>query len=257
MNQDLSIVIIANNASLRIGEVLGAVRRLSDDIVVLDSGSEDDTVEIALDLGASIHHQEWRGYSATKNIGNGLASHDWILSVDADEVLSEQLIDSIEDLEFRENEIYLLDRVNYFCGKKIRFSHWYPDRIPRLFNRKLAHWEGDFVHEKLIFNSNIKTRLLRGKLHHYSYETYQQRKEKITSYAQLSAYERFQKGKRTNWLWTIITSITKFFITYVIHLGFLDGYAGLQIAYTDALQTWLRSMKMLQLQKDTNPPCCK
>lgn len=250
MRSVISVVIIANNASLRIGEVIGAARRVSDDIIVLDSGSEDDTVEIATDLGATVYHQEWKGYSATKNIGNSLAKNNWILSLDSDEVLSEKLITSIEDLSPQEKTIYVLDRVNYFCGKRIRFSHWSPDRIPRLFNRNEAQWEGDFVHEKLAFNPAFKTRLLYGKLYHYSYETYVQRKDKITHYARLSAQERFQRGKRSSWPLAVITSFTKFFITYFIHLGFLDGYAGLQIAYTDALQTWLRSKNMIDIQND-------
>lgn len=257
MSSVISVVIIANNASLRIGEVIAAARRVSDDIIVLDSGSEDDTVEIASDLGALVHHQEWKGYSATKNIGNGLAKYNWILSIDSDEVLSEQLIASIEELAPQNKTIYLLDRVNYFCGKRIRFSHWYPDRIPRLFNKNEARWEGDFVHEKLVFDSKFKTRLLYGKLYHYSYETYTQRKEKISHYAMLSARERFQRGKRTSWPWAVVTSFSKFFITYFIHFGFLDGFAGLQIAYTDALQTWLRNKNMIGFQKNLQPDCCK
>lgn len=126
----MSVVIIANNASRHIGEVIGAARRVSDDIIVLDSGSEDNTPEIARDMGARVVFQDWLGYSATKNVGNSMAQHDMILSLDADEVLSEELIDHILIEDFNEETIYILDRANYYCGRRIRFCHWNPDRIP-------------------------------------------------------------------------------------------------------------------------------
>ena len=257
MRSDLSVVIIANNASLRIGEVIGAARQISDDIIVLDSGSEDGTVDIATDLGARIYHQEWLGYSATKNIGNALAHHDMILSLDSDEVLSHELIDTLSDLTFESGTIYELDRANYFSGQRIRFSHWNPDHIPRLFNRNHARWKGDFVHEKLSYDPGMKIKLLRGKLIHYSYENFQQRLDKVRNYARLSAHERFQNGKRTNMIWAFFSSVSKFFITYFLHLGILDGVAGFQIALTDACQTWQRSKIMVDLQKGIQPECCK
>jgi len=257
LRSDLSVVIIANNASLRIGEVIGAARRVSNDIVVCDSGSDDNTVDIANDLGARVIHQDWKGYSATKNIANSYAANDWVLSLDSDEVMSEALIDSIEGLTFEDHKVYLLNRSNYFCGKQIRFSNWSPDHIPRLFNKKVASWTGDFVHEKLSFGDNVKKELLNGRLDHYSYESYSQRMDKVFNYAKLSAHERFQKGKRTNLIWTILTSISKFIITYFIHLGFLDGKAGFQIALTDALGSWKRNRIMMELQNDRVPECCK
>ncbi len=257
MRSDLSVVIIANNASLRIGEVIGAARRVSNDIVVCDSGSDDNTVDIAEDLGARVIHQDWKGYSATKNIANSYAEHDWVLSLDADEVMTEELIESIEGLTFEDHKVYLLNRSNYYCGKRIRFSNWSPDHIPRLFNRKLASWTGIFVHEKLSFGGDVTKELLKGRLDHYSYESYNQRIEKVLNYAKLSAHERFQKGKRTNLIWAILTSISKFLITYFIQLGILDGKAGLEIAFTDSLGVWRRNMIMIDLQNDLVSECCK
>jgi (heptosyl)LPS beta-1,4-glucosyltransferase len=135
LNTPISVVIIANNASLRIGEIIGAARRISDDIIVLDSEVRTKPWKLPLTWGARIVHQSWLGYSATKNVGNGLAYHNLILSIDSDEVLSEQLIESIQKEVFDNNTIYLLDRANYYCGKWIRFCHWNPDWIPRLFDR--------------------------------------------------------------------------------------------------------------------------
>lgn len=250
-------MIIANNASLRIGEVIGAARRVSDDIVVLDSGSHDDTAGIAADLGARVFHQEWLGYSSTKNLGNSLARHDMILSLDSDEVLSDALIDSILKEEIRHDTIYMLDRANYYCGRRIRFCHWSPDLIPRLFDRRKALWKGDFVHEKLNFHPSMPVRKLKGRLIHYSYESYAQRKAKIANYAKLSAHERFQRGKRTSWPWALISPFFKFWITYLIHLGFLDGWRGFQIAWTDAAGAWKRNRIQLDLQQGLTPECCK
>ncbi|MCO5278810.1 MAG: glycosyltransferase family 2 protein [Saprospiraceae bacterium] len=256
MNTPISVVIIANNASLRIGEVIGAARRISDDIIVLDSGSEDETVEIASDLGARIVHQSWLGYSATKNVGNGLAYHNLILSIDSDEVLSEQLIESIQKEVFDNNTIYLLDRANYYCGKWIRFCHWNPDWIPRLFDRNKAHWKGEYVHEKLNFHPSMTIKKLKGKLIHYSYESLSQRLKKVKNYALLSAQDRFRKGKRTNWLFILLSPFFKFLITYFIHLGILDGWRGIHIAWTDAVGTWHKNRILYDLQRNLNPSCC-
>lgn len=257
MNNSLSVVIIANNASLRIGEVIGAARRVSDDIIVLDSGSEDDTVDIATDLGARVVHQAWLGYSATKNLGNELAANNLILSLDSDEVLSEQLIESILKEDFQSDTIYSLDRANYFCGRRIRFCHWYPDWIPRIFDRRKAHWKGEFVHEKLNFHPSSPVKKLKGKLIHYSYESYAQRVKKVKNYALLSARDKFRKGKRTNWFWIIVSPFFKFWITFLIHLGILDGWNGLRIAWTDAVGAWYKHRILYDLQRDLTPACCK
>jgi len=257
LNRPLSVVIIANNASRHIGEVIGAARRVSDDIIVLDSGSEDNTPEIARDMGARVVFQDWLGYSATKNVGNSMAQHDMILSLDADEVLSEELIDHILIEDFNEETIYILDRANYYCGRRIRFCHWNPDRIPRIFDRRKARWQGEFVHEKLKFHTSYSQKLLKGKLLHYSYDSYAQRLRKVKDYAILSARDRFRKGKRTTLPAMIVLPFFKFWITYIIHLGILDGRAGLEIAWTDALGSWKRNRVLYDLQRNLTPECCK
>ncbi len=257
MNRPLSVVIIANNASRHIGEVVGAARRVSDDIIVLDSGSEDNTPEIARDMGARVEFKDWLGYSATKNLGNSLTRHDMILSLDADEVLSDELIDSILAEEFDDETIYVLDRANYYCGQRIRFCHWNPDWIPRIFDRRKARWQGEFVHEKLKFHPSFSQKKLKGKLLHYSYDSYAQRVSKVRDYARLSAQERFRKGKRTNLFAMVVLPFFKFWITYIIHLGILDGRAGLEIAWTDALGSWRRNRVLYDLQRNLTPECCK
>lgn len=257
MKPPISVVIITKNAARHLDECLASVRRVSDDIVVLDSGSTDETEKIAAAHGARFILCDWQGFSATKNEGNSMAINDWILSLDADEILSDTLIHTIQQLSAQRGVVYVLDRHNYYAGKRIKYSHWSPDKVPRLFHRQDAKWAGDFVHEKLHHEGKSTRVLLDGPLRHMSYESWTHRKEKVLRYARLSAQERFQRGKRTNILLVILMPVAKFFITYFIHLGILDGRAGLEIALTDALQTYERHRILRQLQKDIVPECCK
>ena len=147
--QKLTAVIITHNVAGTIGDCLAAIQEVAGEILVLDSFSDDGTVEICRQYGATLVPQEWLGYSATKNLGNSLARHDWILSIDADEVLSDELVNSLKNLTPEDGVVYALDRLTNYCGKWIRHSGWYPDWKVRLFNRNDVQWQGEFVHETL------------------------------------------------------------------------------------------------------------
>ena len=135
-------VIITKNEAANIERTLVAINKVCDDIVVVDSGSTDETVIIAERLGARVVPHHWEGYAANKNLGAEQAQHDWILSIDADEVLSDKLIGTLKDFSPQKNEVYELDRITNYCGDWIHYSGWYPDYKIRLYNKKYIHWQG-------------------------------------------------------------------------------------------------------------------
>ncbi len=242
---NLTAVVIARNEAHQIERCLGALKQVANEIVLVDSGSTDNTAVLARLLGANVVEYNWQGYAQNKNYGNALAQSDWILSIDADEVLSEELIQSIQQLQVSENEVYALDRINNYCGTWVKYSGWYPDWKPRIFNRKQVQWQGDFVHETLFVPSYFKMIKLKGKLWHYSYNSPQDHIRKVSEYAGLSAKSLFQKGKKSSFFKIWFYPIIRFLKTYLLKLGFLDGRAGLSISRYDA---YLVHLKYKQLK---------
>lgn len=236
----ISAVIITHNVVHTIRPCLEALKKVCDDIVVMDSFSDDGTVEICQKMDVRIMPQEWLGYSKTKNLGNELAQHDWILSIDSDEVLSDELIDTLKQLKVKNGHVYSLDRLTNFCGKWIYHSGWYPEWKIRLFNRKEVKWQGDFVHETLSIPTGFLEIKLKGKLFHYSYRDKEDHLQRIKKYAQLSAQERFEKGKKASFVKIYLSPAARFFRTYFIKKGFLDGREGLLIAWRSAYMVKLR-----------------
>lgn len=249
MKPAISTVIITLNEAQNIGACIKAAVQVSEEIIVLDSGSTDNTLEIAAKLGAKVIHQNWMGYSETKNIGNRMASNDWVLSLDADEVLSPELIDSIKCCTFDEDTVYLLGRLNNYCGHWVRHSNWYPDYVYRLFPKNKCKWEGQFVHEKLHFPPHFTTKKLNGHLLHFTYRTAEEHLKKIEKYARLSAEDRIRRGKTTNQFLKNILPAFRFINVYLIHLGFLDGKTGFQIARREALYVKKRNEWILTLNR--------
>jgi len=196
------------------------------EIIIVDACSTDDTVQIAKDLGATVVQKEWEGYSQNKNYGNQLAKNDWIISIDADEVITAELSAHIQKLTLEKNTVYSINRLNNYCGQWIKHCSWHPDWNIRLFNRKTAQWEGDFVHEKLVFPDNVKVVRLEGLLHHYSYQNSRDHRQRIEQYAQLSAQQLFQDGKKATFIKLWLAPIARIFRTYFLRLGCLDGKAG-------------------------------
>lgn len=228
-----SAVLITLNAADTIGQCLAALVQVTDDIVVLDSFSEDGTVEICESYGARVIPQKWLGYAETKNVGNEKAKHDWILSVDSDEVLSDELIASLKNWSPKEKSVFLLDRINNYEGKWVRHSGWYPDWKPRLFNRGEIKWQGDYVHETLKIPDDFHSIKLNGRFYHYSYKDEDDHLRRIEKYARLSAEERFAAGKKANFVKLWLSPPARFFATFILNRGFLDGQIGWKIAKKD------------------------
>ncbi len=226
-----SAVIITFNVADTIAACLKPLLEVADEVLVLDSFSDDGTVEICQKLGATVIPQAWLGFSQTKNLGNSLAKNDWILSIDADEGLSGELVFSLKNLDPQPGKVYALDRLTNFCGKWIRHSGWYPDWKVRLFDRRQVRWQGDFVHETLAVPPDFQEVKLSGKLLHYSYKDSDDHLRRIEKYARLSAKEQFERGKKATFIKLWLSPVARIFRTYFLKKGFLDGRSGWLISW--------------------------
>jgi glycosyltransferase involved in cell wall biosynthesis len=243
---DITAVIITLNEAENLGPCLEALTQTVREVLVLDSHSTDPTCEVARSYGAKVHSIDWQGYAATKNIGNQLSSNEWILSIDADEVLSPELIENIQSLELEDNTVYVLDRLTNFDGKWIRYSGWYPDWKPRLFQRSRLSWQGDYVHETLHIPEDVKRVRLKGKLWHYSYKSLEDHLARTEKYARLSAEKMHAAGRKVSRLKEWLAPPARFFRTYFLKGGILDGRLGYIISLRDA---WLVRRKYRYLRE--------
>jgi len=228
----ISVVIIAKDEADRIRPCIAAATEVSDDIVVLDSGSTDDTVNIARAAGATVVQVDWLGYGATKNLGHTYAKHDWILSLDADEVLSDQLISSLHEVIPTRGTVYLLDRMVKMQDQYIRHSGWHPDWVYRLYHKEDCKWDSALVHEKLVLPAGYTTSRLVGVLTHYSFRSIDHFRAKTDQYARLAASQWLATGRQPSIAKQLMGPWWKYVQTYYLYRGFLDGKLGKVIAQT-------------------------
>lgn len=248
--QKISAIVITLNEEANIVSCLNALLQVAAEVTVVDSGSTDRTKQLAENLGAKVVESEWLGYAATKNFGNQIAAHDWILSIDADEVLSPSLIDSIQKLQLEDRKVYALDRLTNFCGQWIKHSGWYPEWKIRLFHRNYSHWQGEFVHEQLVHVHPVEVKKIKGKLYHYSYKTLEDHWQRIEHYARLSALKIHASGKRSNFIKLWLSPLVRFLKTYLWKRGFLDGKNGWIISLRNARLVHLKYRILQELNKN-------
>jgi glycosyltransferase involved in cell wall biosynthesis len=247
----LGIALITHNAAGRLAQCLEAVS-FADDIVVLDGGSTDATVGIAQAHGARvIDAPDWPGFGPQKNRAIDALKTDWILSIDADEVVSIELAAAIvAAMNHPRGEVYAVDRLSYFCGQWVRHSGWYPDWIPRLFTRDAARFSDDLVHERLVLaRPDARVVKLEGKLMHYSYEDFEAVLRKLDAYSSAGARQRQAAGKRGSFGLAISRGAWAFVRTYFLRRGFLDGRAGFMIAVFNAQTVYYRFLKLAELNQ--------
>jgi glycosyltransferase involved in cell wall biosynthesis len=246
----LSVVIITKNEAHIIGTTLQSLQGITDDIVIVDSGSTDTTIVIARQFGATVIETTWDGYGQNKNKGIAAARHNWILNLDADEAIDETLKNAIAALELNdENTVYNFRFKNFFCNKWIRFGEWSGDKHIRLFNRKAVTWNTAAVHEGLTLNSNNKVVLLPGNVLHYTTQHIDEYISKTIAYAKLNAKKYQLQGKRAGFFKLHIAPGLTFFQHYIVRLGFLDGWEGYLIAKTTAWYTFLKYSFLKELNK--------
>jgi glycosyltransferase involved in cell wall biosynthesis len=217
--------------------------RCSDEILIVDSGSVDRTVELAEKLGARVIEAGWRGYSWQKNWAAEQASHDWILSLDADEALSEALEAEIWNLKKNgpRADAYTMPRLAKYLGRWILHSGWYPDRKIRLYNRRKAKWVGEFVHERVQVSGRIGH--LKANILHFTCDSLSEHVKSLERYTTLAAQELASRKKQIGWFQMIFDPPWTFIRSYFLQLGFLDGLEGLIIAYMASFYTFLKYAK--------------
>ncbi|NCI47726.1 glycosyltransferase family 2 protein [Sediminibacterium soli] len=248
MNPLLSVVIICRNESHIIGRTIAAAQKVSDDIVVVDSGSTDGTQQVVTGTGARLLETGWTGYGPNKNKGVAMARHDWILSIDADEVLDQKLCDVLTVLALREDDIVYNIRFRAFLGEKmIRFGEWAGDEHIRLYNRNRVQWNEAEVHEALQMPDIKQVVTLKGYIHHYTSRNLEEFADKTVRYAMLNAMKYHQRGKKSWWLQRRLAGPVSFVTNYLLRLGFLDGEAGYTIAKMNAWYTWMKYAQLQQL----------
>lgn len=246
----ISAVIITFNESKNIARCLQSLAGVVDEIVVVDSFSTDDTVAICKTFGVKIIQHAWMGYTAQKNMGNAQAQHSWVLSVDADEAISEELKKSILQLkQLPTADGYIINRLTNYCGHWVRHGDWYPDAKLRLWHKDKGQWGGN-IHEevKLVEPSKIGT--LQGDLLHYSYYSVLDHVAQMQKFTELMAQDNVAKNKKSSLFKILLSPAIKFFKSYFIRLGFLDGYHGYIIAKMSAHATFLKYVRTLELQKN-------
>ncbi|HLI85294.1 MAG TPA: glycosyltransferase family 2 protein [Bryobacteraceae bacterium] len=217
--------------------------RCSDEILIVDSGSVDRTVELAEKLGARVIEAGWRGYAAQKNWAAEHASYDWILSLDADEALSEALEAEIWNLKKKgpQADAYTMPRLAQYLGRWILHSGWYPDRKIRLYDRRKARWVGSFVHESVQVEGKIGH--LDANILHFTCDSLSEHMKTLERYTTLAAQELAARRAQIGWWRMLFDPPWTFLRTYFFKLGFLDGLEGLIIAYMAAFYTFLKYAK--------------
>lgn len=242
----LGIALITKNAATQLDACLAAVA-WADKIVVLDSGSTDATLDIAAKYGAQIHvTPDWPGFGIQKNRCIDLVDTDWILALDADEVLTPELTAEIRAaLANPQTDVYALPRLSNYCGRWMYHSGWYPDFVPRLFKRGLARYSEDLVHERLIFQGELKR--FEHHLLHYSFDDLSQVLAKVNSYSSAGAQQRLQRGERSGLMKAISKGLWTFIRCYLIKRGFLDGREGFILAVSNAEGAYYRHLKLMYL----------
>lgn len=248
----LSAVIIARDEADAIGACLDSVA-FADEVLVVDSGSTDDTVGIATRSGARVVHQPWLGYGPQKRFAVAAATHDWVLCIDADERVSADLRASVvAALAAPACRAYRFPRCNRFLGRWLRHGEGYPDWSLRLFDRRAAQWSDESVHEKVVATGPVGT--LAGDLLHESAETLASYLEKNNRYTSLQAQAMADAGRRTSAARLVLSPLARFVKFYVVRLGFLDGAAGFAHIAIGCFNTFLKNAKLMELQRSKGRP---
>ena len=244
----LSVIVITKNEAHNIGACLQSVI-FADQLVVLDSGSRDGTLEIARTIGAEVsENYDWQGFGIQKNRALAMARCDWVLSIDADErvtpALHAEIMATIHAPAF---EAYSFPRLSSYCGQYIRYSGWHPDRVTRLFKRHCAQFSCELVHEKIVTSSRVGQ--LASHLLHESFTDFEAVLQKVDRYSSAGAQMLFERGKTASPGKAFAHGAWAFVRTYILKRGFLDGRMGLVLAVSNAEGTYYRYLKLWLLCK--------
>jgi glycosyltransferase involved in cell wall biosynthesis len=237
----ISAIIITRNEAANIAACLASVA-FCDERIVVDCGSDDETVEIARASGARVETHAWEGFGAQKNFALSLATGDWVLSLDADESVSHGLATEIHEVVTSGRaDAYALPRLSLFCGRPMRHSGWFPDYVVRLFRRGRARFSDDLVHERVVCDGPVDR--LTNMLHHDPVRRLEDALARMDRYSTASAQMLATNGRPVSFATGILHGLWTFFRTYVLRGGFLDGAEGFLLAVANAEGTYYRYMR--------------
>ncbi len=252
----ISATIITLNEEKNLGRVCESLRGAVDEIVVVDSLSQDRTRQVALEFTSQFFPHPFESYSAQKNVAATKASHPWILSIDADECLSDELRQSILKLKAdgapRDTAAYRFARRARYLGGWIRHSGWYPDYKTRLYDRNRARWVGDYVHESLVVDGPVV--LIPGDLLHFTVNSISDHVTRLNRYTTLAANHSASEGKQFSIPGCLFTPPLTFLKTYLLQRGFLDGWRGLCIAAFASWYVFLKQVKLWEFTRTGGGP---
>lgn len=241
----LSVLIRTKNEERNIQRAIRSVQGLADEIVVLDSGSEDNTIKLAKNMGAEVFFKEWEGYSQQINYGIELCQGEWIFLLDADEELTEELRDSIrEAISTQEYKAYMVNRRTYYMGRFLSHA-WQPEWRVRLFKKGHVRFEG-VLHEKAIFSG--KAGKLKGYLNHYSFKSLDHQYKKLVEYARLMAKAMKEEGRSFRLYKLLLNPLWDAFKVYFLKLGFLEGLRGISIAFSTFFYVFLKYLFLWEME---------
>ena len=248
--QRLSVVIVCKNGAKVIGETIKSFSGLTDDILVYDNGSTDDTMNIVKQSNAKLVEGSWEGFGKTKNKANELAKYEWILSLDADEAIDKELKKNLLQRDLaNETEVFEFKFKNFLGDKWLHFGEWGNDKHIRLFNRKKIKWNDADVHESLVLPKDVKVISVPGYVLHKTAGNIEEYKNKMNNYAVLNAEKYFKQNKRSGSLKIFFSAFFSFIKNYFFKLGFLDGATGYHCARINARYTFLKYKKLNELNQ--------
>ena len=248
----LSVGIITFNEEKILGKTLESVKKIADEIIVVDSNSTDKTVEIAESFGAKVYNETWKGFGPQKNSVIDKCLGEWILLIDADEELSPSLVEKILEIKNGKNEfeVYKINRSSVCFGKRIKHGGWSNQYATRLWKKDSVKINDNLVHEEFLTEKPIGK--IKEHINHHSYLSLSDYLTRFNRYTTLGAEEYYKKGKKTNVFGITINPIFKFLRMYIVRLGFLDGVEGLLLAILSSNYTMVKYYKLLELyRKDT------
>ena len=242
----ISVVILTKNSHKYLKKCLDALIEFKE-IVILDNGSSDDTIEIAKSYpNTRITQHKFIGFGPLKNLAVKYASFDWILSIDSDEIVTPELIEAIGNLDLTDfRNIYAVSRKNYYNGRLVKCCGWYPDIVNRLFNRNYTSFSNSMVHESLVIHPDTKKCLLNGAVLHYPFDNVESLINKMQSYSSLYARENKKSLSPAKAFWH---GFFAFFKNYIIQKGIFCGYEGLLISVSNANGVFYKYMKLYEKQ---------
>ena len=242
----LSVTIITLNEGENISDALKSVK-WADEIVVVDSGSSDKTVDICKEYTGKIFYNPWPGMNAQKAFAKSLAAHDWILNIDADERVTQELAIEIQDILERGGDCdgYFIPRKVYYLGRWIEHSGWYPDYKLRFFKTNKGRWGGIDPHDEVVVDGRVG--YLKGDLHHYTYDSIEDHMATMNRFTCIAAEEYEKRGKKSGVLNLVTRPPLTFFKKYILKQGFRDGLPGFIIAVSSAYYVFLKYAKLWEL----------